>query len=59
MTEEQTQKFVSKWNELNGFQDGVVPEANMRYVEPGVVTWNEYDTPTLDLNQVKLIFSIV
>lgn len=53
MTKQQTLEFIKKWNELNNFPDGICNFPNMRYVKRGVVTWNEYNAPELDLIQVR------
>lgn len=59
MNEKQTREFVKIWNKRNGFPDGIVKESNMRYVEPGVVTWNEYDAPEVNLAEFKEILTII
>jgi hypothetical protein len=54
MSEKQTKKFVKFWNIANDMpvtED--TPAGNMRYVSPGIVTWNECDAPEIDLIQIK------
>lgn len=51
MNKKQTKDFMHFWNEANGFPDGLTPEANMRYRKDGVVFWNEYDSPEVDVEQ--------
>lgn len=52
MNEKDTKKFVKLWNKANNMPDGLTMEENMRYVSPGVVTWNIYDAPRLNLDEV-------
>lgn len=50
MTEDQTRAFIDAWNKKHNFPLGENTTAeNMRYVEPGVVCWNAYDTPFIDV----------
>jgi len=50
MTEEQTRKFVDAWNTKHNFPLGEnTTDENMRYSEPGVVYWNAYDAPFIDV----------
>lgn len=57
MNERQTRKFVALWNKKNGYDLGEnTIEGNMRYVCPGVVTWNVYDAPDLDILQIVTIY---
>ena len=51
MNQTDTRLFVKKWNEAHGFEDGDNPSANMRYARDGVVTWNEYDAPEVDIEE--------
>ena len=54
---EQTKKFVDAWNKANDLpltEDTQM--GNMRYVSPGVVTWNEYDAPSIQLSEFISIF---
>ena len=59
LTKEQTEKFVWIWNERNGFPQGLTEQPNMRYVSKGIVSWNEYDAPDLDLNEVADIIKAI
>lgn len=50
MNEEQTRKFADTWNRRHGFPIGEdTMTENMRYVSPGIVTWNAYDAPDVDV----------
>ncbi len=57
LDEYETKAFVFLWNEANGFKQGIVDQANMRYRAPGIVSWNEYNAPEIDLNQVQSLLS--
>lgn len=60
MSKKQTKEFVDRWNILNNFPIGInTPEGNMRYVSPGIVTWNEYDAPEINIEQIVSIFNEV
>lgn len=60
MSEKQTKKFVDKWNEKNNFPVGInTPLGNMRYVSPGVITWNEYDAPEVNIVEFVDIFNTI
>lgn len=60
MTGKQTKEFVDRWNILNNFPIGVnTITGNMRYVSPGIVTWNEYDAPEINIEQIVSIFNEV
>lgn len=57
MDYKQTNNFVVLWNERNGFSQGEVDQPNMRIVKAGLVTWNEYDAPTIDLVEIEELLS--
>ena len=57
MNEKQTRKFIALWNKQNGFNMHEV--GCMSYKEPGIVTWNEYDAPNLDILQVVTIYKLL
>jgi hypothetical protein len=57
MTLEQTILFVKKWNEANGFEDGINMSENMRADEQGVIYWNSYDSPLVDIEQFVNIYN--
>lgn len=60
MTEKQTRKFVALWNKANGMAVGEnTPQGNMRYVGVGLITWNEYDAPTIELEQFRTLLEEV
>lgn len=50
-------KFVKLWNERNGFVDGINESENMRMGDDGVIYWNIYDSPEVDLNQILELLS--
>lgn len=53
MNAKQTKRFVYLWNEKNGYEQGKSEQTNMRYSSPGIVFWNEHNSPVLDLNEVQ------
>ena len=58
MKADQTKEFVNRWNILNNYPTGVDTQCgNMRYVSPGIVTWNEYDAPEINIEQIVSIFN--
>lgn len=58
MTEKQTREFVDAWNIKNDYQVGEnTSDANMRYSSPGVVTWNEYNAPVVDIKTFLEIYN--
>ncbi len=60
MNEKQTKDFVDSWNIKNNFPTGVNTQcANMRYYSPGIVTWNEYDAPEIDISQIVEIYNTI
>lgn len=56
MTKQETLKFIEQWNTANHFSNGLVDEPNMRYVEDGVVAWNIYDSPVINIEQLINIY---
>ena len=58
MNEEQTRKFVDEWNIRNGYPLGEETEAsNMRYINDGVISWNEYNAEKVDVIDFILIYN--
>lgn len=57
MNEQLTREFVKRWNEKNGYEDGLTVATNMRYVRDGVVTWNQYDAEEVDIAQFANIYA--
>lgn len=50
--EKTTRKFVELWNLENGYPTTEhTDKPNMRYVSNGLVTWNEYNAPTVNIKQ--------
>lgn len=54
MNEDQTRLFVEAWNKEND-SAGV---GSMVYVSPDVVSWNEYDAPTVVVSQFVRLASV-
>lgn len=50
-TLKQKERFVKIWNKRNGFPDGTTELPNMR-MYGDEVSWNAYDAPSLDLDEV-------
>ncbi len=59
MNRKETLKFIEQWNTANNFSNEIVDEPNMRYVENGVVAWNIYDSPNINIEQVINIYKTV
>jgi hypothetical protein len=55
--EKETKEFVRLWNDQNGYEQGDTAQANMRYVEPDLVTWNEYGAATIELSEFQKILN--
>lgn len=57
MNKQETLDFVKQWNIANNFSNEISEEPNMRYVEDGVVIWNEYDSPSINIEQIIKIYN--
>jgi len=60
LTKRQTKRFVDLWNKKNTFPLGTTTkEHNMRYIDRNIVTWNDLESPEIDLSQFyELLFGL-
>ena len=59
MNKKETLEFIKLWNKKNGYKNGITAEPNMRYHDKGIVTWNEYDSPYVDIKEIVEIYKEV
>jgi hypothetical protein len=59
MNEEQTWEFINEWNLRNRDSLPNRPVGMMTYEGAGLVSWNKYDAPMVDINEFMEIYHSV